>query len=1284
MVFNRFDNYAPSGSGKLYNSWTPYVSKFDTSSFYNWEQDNLPLYDLEERTYELWEQQGYPTSSVPGLSLVVSADATTQGFQVDSNIFPDVSSCIRALPKVIRFPVQIEVCNFGDLGKIELHDLKFSEGGSLELVNRNFSRIYNASATVKAITVMPNDGVARVYFPTQYRSSDLSATLLSGIGDDVSTSALSISSLVFSAGDFNDTAASRLDGNINTVLYPKFSLRKGHLTVGIGDTVDTVFGQTQDATGFNFGVTPYELRADAQTIDPTIRTEDASCLNTWFGPTKGDQYIVRNQVKAEDNVAGAFYGNSAELISIYNCAGPVYLRNFFVDGEAAPVRQGTKTGIEVANSKGVVVENCTVVRCLTNGMHFHNSDVNISRSAFMYRNYDRTGGFSEGKFPGQGQGLNCDNGRMTFSSLQQYYTGEDEGGDYQAKGSDCIWVASRNKYGMRFYNTSVHGGYGRTNINDTATGGALISELNRNSGISLYDSHFNIQGLVDLYANYWIGLEVQSSNINVGNMCGEYHNAIGGRIRNGSNLWLNQHSCSGTLGQTSAIPWSRENPALTQSDRKQFDFNNNGQHLKVIGSEVGISFTSAMNDFCGQTSFSSCISRSWAIGIGSGTESPAVYASDGSHIRLANTKMIPRVQATTSELDSVRGMAACADNNSTIEFFGTGSGCTFIWGPPGFADQRMKAGVAALRNSTVNFFGPTVIAQWGVDALAEDHSEIRFSPPFIKGPEGTEIGAFDLHEYAGANHAHVELHSTRACVVANKNSIINMKNLGDYNPYWNNNPIGVVLQAAGQDYPTSGTGTNQLANDISGGSMQFYPNPANVGMYATPFLNDDLLAYGAAGPAPNNGATVLDIPEFPAFTNTGTGLWAYFGTQGNIINGTPSQYYTGGPKSIDKITAGGVCVRAVEDSQVNVLNVHFPTGPNDSPLDGIYYDTSSGECNRLMIWNMADTSKLNAAFCTVSGQYPADAQYHGPSALWTSAFEAGNASTDKDSYVIASGAPSSTPDTGILSVLDSFGAGSAVWFAPSAATTHNPFNFGNLQPLQNGVGTGLNGAARQLMREAGIPVQDGIGRGIMYGGDHAFNNRGLFRIYFSPDPVTRLLANDLSGYHNGNFAGTNANTAKRIFSGIAGPAYQIYAQGYNMSANVSALEGVAGSLAVSAYYPRLLKLSLDNNSNQIEDGFTTSGFYYNSEFLADDPTQCILDESAQNTFANAKNASIGTSGRAKRVTRYRSRASTDIGSDSSQGQATTGAVPAAGAEGPGDRGTEGFKSANIFDLERDN
>jgi hypothetical protein len=123
MPFNPNDIYTSSGSVKLYNSWTPYVSKYDTSSFYNWEQDNLPLYDLEERTYELWEQAGFATSAgVPGLALVVSADAPAATLAANRNIFTSVSACIAAIPKVVRFPVLIEVANFGNMGPLELNN----------------------------------------------------------------------------------------------------------------------------------------------------------------------------------------------------------------------------------------------------------------------------------------------------------------------------------------------------------------------------------------------------------------------------------------------------------------------------------------------------------------------------------------------------------------------------------------------------------------------------------------------------------------------------------------------------------------------------------------------------------------------------------------------------------------------------------------------------------------------------------------------------------------------------------------------------------------------------------------------------------------------------------------------------------------------------------------------------------------------------------------------------------------------------------------------------------
>ena len=106
MGFRQDDIYVQGGVNKIAHFWNPGVEKFDTSSFYNWEQDNLPLYDLEERTYYLWEKAGWPTSGNPQVSGVifsVSADAVgTDEYLNNSNLFLDLSSAVDALPDVIR------------------------------------------------------------------------------------------------------------------------------------------------------------------------------------------------------------------------------------------------------------------------------------------------------------------------------------------------------------------------------------------------------------------------------------------------------------------------------------------------------------------------------------------------------------------------------------------------------------------------------------------------------------------------------------------------------------------------------------------------------------------------------------------------------------------------------------------------------------------------------------------------------------------------------------------------------------------------------------------------------------------------------------------------------------------------------------------------------------------------------------------------------------------------------------------------------------------------------
>lgn len=127
---------------------------------------------------------------------------------------------------------------------------------------------------------------------------------------------------------------------------------------------------------------------------------------------------------------------------------------------------------------------------------------------------------------------------------------------------------------------------------------------------------------------------------------------------------------------------------------------------------------------------------------------------------------------------------------------------------------------------------------------------------------------------------------------------------------------------------------------------------------------------------------------------------------------TADYLYNSSP--VSSVTTGGMCVRAVENSLVKASNVHFPQAAfsNTSSVVYDYYGTEplpGPECTRLFIWNIADNSTLEASYLTVAGQHPRDAGFYGPSGQWAPG--------------TVSSAPSSTPDTSSLAVLDYYGHG---------------------------------------------------------------------------------------------------------------------------------------------------------------------------------------------------------------------------------------------------------------------
>lgn len=1162
MPFNQNDIYTSSGSVQLFNEWIPYVSKFDTSSWYNWEQDNLPLYDLEERTYELWEQNGYNTSAnVPGLALTVSADTPALTLQQNRNIFTDLSSCIAAIPKVVRFPVLVEVGNFGDLGALELHNFRIEEGGSVEIINRAFSRVYNASSTVQGVLTPTNN--ASISLTSSIASTDLTTSINQ-------TSCVHLGVGVLSATtdgtDVNDT---RFTGNTNTVLYPRHNQRKGATSVSIGRTF------LGTGIGNNYEVTPYEEAGSL--LDDTMATLDISGVRQIDSASN-----FRTGHANSDAVGGNVYFNKVSKISVKNCDGPVYIRNFFADAETVG-----RVAIEVTNSD-VVLENCTGLRAQEAGFEFNSSKVVLSRTAMAYRNYNLL--TTSTRQAEVGAGFLANNSTITVSSLA-VSGGSTAVGDNGALGEDCVVVASRNTKGFVLNNSTLLGGVERSNFTDSTTGSVIAAELNTEAGFELFNSVVDAEGLLEAYLNS-VGFNSSNSNVRFQSICVDAHNQ------------------EGVLSKTSDFIFDA--PATygaSQTDRKQLDFSGNGQHIVLDkGSEFGLGFKDHMPEMYGNSKFQ----RSHGALLGTGfTESlPSISVRSNSKLSLIHANILVNSNADTNFTRAVYGRAVEVRDNSEARFYGSKNGSTFILGPVLQSTQINCAGVFAGNNSKVALHGPTVLAQFGVDALAENNSIIDIEPPRKIG-KTLAITEFDLS--ARGNHTSVELHSTRACLVANKNSTINLEDLGSYVSNWSRGSTSSIL-ADGSDYDIS-----LDENYISSGSLQFYPNPQDDTVISQNQLNN--VETGLS----------LDAPVFTELNGVNRLL-----VDSEILNTS----YT---NDLQGTTLGGVAVRATNDSQVNVKNVHFPIATNNSPLDGKYFDVSGSLCDRFIIWNIADSSRLHSSYTSVSGLHPADTSYHGPSSFWSSSLD-GTSTAEVPAY----GAPSSTPDTGSLSILDAFGAGSSVLIIPSGVDYNTPFD--RFQKI-----TGSETASEiAAIQEAGIN----------YSGTNTYHwgtpvgtakNQGPFRIYWSPKPSARVLMTDVSGFYQG---ADNPAT----FSGIVGPAYQLFAQGYNCSAPVSAVPATGESNA-SSVYPDLLKLQTDSNT------LWTSGYYYCSEMVEDNPNQCILDESSARTFANSQHASLGLGGTSKKVTIYRSRGTSDTGSESFEYT---------------NPGPVGFKSASIFDLSRDN
>ena len=358
-MLNPSDVYVEGGSSDLLVCWTDKVTKYDASSFYNFEQDNLPLHDLDERTHLLWERLGHPTSSITGMSFIVSGDATSA---CNPQYFTTLSSCLEALPEVINYPILVEVASFGNLGDLHVSNKVFGPNGSLEIVNRN-------SAFAGAVD-LSNEPMA---FDQIAAFSNFS--LAQSVSSLFDASAPSITfdlfnSFLYSNGQFIASGA-------NTVRHKdlRYSLENQYaFTRRVGRDQLGVLTASLSSTVSSFDNTAFNKASSGllfDRYDETYRSTGGESMDTFDASTVNEidgtailfpPASLANGADVHDVVAASVYLNHLNSIKVLNCNGPIYIRNFTVDGQ-----KSKEKGIEISNST-VNLERCSASRCTKAGL----------------------------------------------------------------------------------------------------------------------------------------------------------------------------------------------------------------------------------------------------------------------------------------------------------------------------------------------------------------------------------------------------------------------------------------------------------------------------------------------------------------------------------------------------------------------------------------------------------------------------------------------------------------------------------------------------------------------------------------------------------------------------------------------------------------------------------------------------------------------------------------------------------------------------------------------------
>lgn len=917
-----------TGGSDRFMDFTASVFKFDASTFYSWDQDNLPIWDLADRTEFLYGQLGAPLSSISGITFTLSDSA-----DASLNVFSNIDDIRNRIPKVCNFPVRIELAKFGNLGDLNLDSIDFRGDGELLIVNLLYAKDRGMETLAVSSGGTWRGGSTRA-FPSQLSSS----TTTEGWGQTLSSNATTNPALA-GAKPF---VASSLSANYRSIL------EKSKVSVATNIYLPELMYLSIASTNYS----PLQDTTDSRIFYPELYTNlrdlSISSADAFYYAHNGFQTIINLEqdglyswfvpVTTSYDTDGCIYGNYFNSVKIRNCKGnskSVIMSGLLVDSgeefaDLSSLTHNSDHGFEIQNSIVNPID-CFAIRCKNSGWNLKDSLVSPSGTWGAARIYN----------PAWNQTtLTIDHGLTGLPGVGLYAVNSDislpvSGSESQGE----IVSFTRCHRGIELVNSRIRGGNQDTTAKSGAGTGAdeitcLFAYQNVEEGIKLHGAIFDFSGMVASYSN-GDGVVLENSLFRTSKFHITHNFGYGVKSLNSAFIYginhiqhSNEETYAGTLGvYTFPSYWcshNNRNWLLKQSNLEpyiRFDTSALDSKLNVFGNCNVIAYGATENGV-GANAVQMTLDNSYALLVhyGAGT------FAGGS----ADPKSIP-------------GALVQARNGSTVKFIGTQkadtnlqgttNGVTYVGGFHGTASnlkyfQRMAA-VAAFNNSTIEFSGPTKILFFGVPALAKNNSTIRFSPQMTQeGNVDTRLWSLSSAD----NHTQIHLHATRSCLVAEDNSVIEMKYLGD------------------GDYTPNGGGNKDFSDgvpyvstrDVSAGYLQFYPNPY---MESIGGLQQTKLA----------------------------GLTTQVQQRGGFL--TSSTQVSG--------TLGGMCVRALGGSRVNVNHVNFPMGIDVESVSGVYYDASS-TCWRPFIWNFCDNSTLRASNIKISGYTTSDHGYQGPVGAWGS------------------------------------------------------------------------------------------------------------------------------------------------------------------------------------------------------------------------------------------------------------------------------------------------------------